>query len=112
MGNGNGAATRDAGLVGSWSRTIYFSDASGVVHSSRTRWAFGSDGRTVREVTATNLAWGYSDTVEATALWRTENDVVVITWQSPNSGTVRFRYRVEDGGSTLFLGDDQFARVG
>ena len=88
-GSGSGGNT-DSGLVGRWTRTLYFYDEFGGLHSSRTEWTFAADGGAARTVTATNWSDGWSDATVALARWRTEGGEVVITYQPPDSGTARF----------------------
>ncbi|HSJ65642.1 MAG TPA: hypothetical protein VK922_17250 [Gemmatimonadaceae bacterium] len=100
---------RDATLVGSWWRILLFTDDDGTTHASETTWRFDSDGSATRTVVASNLTYGFFDTVVAGARWRTEGGTVVITYVSPDTGTVRFAYRVR--GDTLRLDTREFLRV-
>lgn len=106
---GGGTAVRDAALVGSWWRIVLFSDDDGTTHASETTWRFESGGAATRTVVASNLTYGFFDTVVAGAQWRTEGGAVVISFSAPNSGTVRFAYRVN--GDTLRLDTREFLRV-
>lgn len=112
-GGGNGGGTNESALVGRWTRTIYFYDDFGGLHSSRTEWTFAADGGAARTVTATNWDDGWSDATVSLARWRTEGSEVVITFQPPDAGTVRFSYRFEStiDGPLLWLGSTAFFRV-
>jgi hypothetical protein len=104
-----GQPARDASLLGSWYRIVLFSGDDGTTHASETTWEFEPSGAATRTVVASNLTYGFFDTVIADARWRTERGEVVITYVAPDSGTVRFAYRVS--GDTLRLGDRAFLRV-
>jgi hypothetical protein len=104
-----GTPTRDAALVGSWWRIVLFMDGDGTTHASETTWRFDPGGSATRTVVASNLTFGFFDTVVAGARWRTEGGDVVITYSAPDSGTVRFAYRVS--GDTLTLDTRAFVRV-
>lgn len=108
-GSPSGPIERDAALVGSWWRILVFTDEDGTVHSSETTWRFDATGNATRTVVATNLTHGFFDTVVAGARWRTEGGDVVITFVPPNSGTVRFAYRVT--ADTLLLDTRAFLRL-
>jgi hypothetical protein len=112
-GTGSGGGNVDSGLVGRWTRTIYFYDEFGGLHSSRTEWTFAADGSAARTVTATNWSDGWSDATVSLARWRTEAGEVVITYQLPDAGTARFAYRFENtiDGPLLWLGATAFFRV-
>lgn len=107
-GGPSGPVERDAVLLGSWWRILVFTDEDGTAHSSETIWRFDADGEASRTVVATNLTYGFFDTVVAGARWRTEGGDVVITFVAPNSGTVRFAYRVS--ADTLLLDTRAFLR--
>lgn len=104
----SGPVERDAVLVGSWWRILLFTDDDGTAHASETTWRFESDGDAMRTVVASNLTYGFFDTVIAGARWRTEGGDVVITFVAPDSGTVRFAYRVS--ADTLVLDTRAFLR--
>jgi hypothetical protein len=95
--------------VGSWWRIVLFSDDDGTTHASETTWRFETSGAATRTVVASNLTYGFFDTVVASAQWRTEGGAVVISFSAPDSGTVRFAYRVS--GDTLRLDTREFLRV-
>ena len=105
---GPGPVERDAVLIGSWWRIVLFTDDDGTAHASETTWRFATDGAATRTVVASNLTYGFFDTVVADAQWRTEGGEVVITFIAPNSGTVRFAYRVS--ADTLVLDARAFLR--
>lgn len=105
---GPGPAERDGVLVGSWWRIVLFTDDDGTAHASETTWRFTTDGAASRTVVASNLTYGFFDTVRADAQWYTEGGEVVITFIAPNSGTVRFAYRVS--ADTLMLDSRAFLR--
>ncbi len=107
-GSPSGPVERDALLLGSWWRILVFTDDDGTAHSSETTWRFDADGDATRTVVATNLTHGFFDTVVAGARWRTEGGDVVITFVAPDSGTVRFAYRVT--ADTLLLDTRAFLR--
>lgn len=105
-----GQTVRDAALVGSWWRILLFTDEDGTAHASETTWRFDSGGSASRTVVATNLTFGFFDTVVANARWHTESGgTVVITFVAPDSGTVRFAYRISR--DTLVLDTRAFLRV-
>ena len=104
----SGPVERDAVLVGSWWRILLFTDADGTAHASETTWRFDSNGDATRTVVASNLTFGFFDTVVAGARWRTEGGDVVITFVAPDSGAVRFAYRVS--ADTLVLDTRAFLR--
>lgn len=113
-GSGGGGGTQSSSaLVGRWNRIIYFYDAFGSLHSSETEWVFAADGSAARTVITRNLSEGFADAAVLLARWRVEGSEVVITYQPPNAGTVRFGYRFEASsvGTLLFLGETQFVRV-
>ena len=106
-------ASLDPALFGVWRRTLYFQGVDGSTNSSETSWRFSPDGFAVRTVVARNLTFGYADAVHAVALWRVEAGAVVLTFQPPDAGTVRFAYAVDRvGGGVLVLGRERYARVG
>lgn len=107
--NGTGTVTRDAALVGSWWRVVIFVADDGTAHASETTWRFDPAGSAARTVVATNLTYGFFDSVVVQARWRTEGATAVITYLTPDTGTVRFAYRVS--GDTLLLGDREFLRA-
>ena len=108
-GSSSGQVERDAALLGSWWRILLFTDDDGTAHASETTWRFEADGDATRTVVATNLTYGFFDTVVAGARWRTEGGAVVITFVAPDSGTVRFAYRVR--ADTLVLDTRAFVRL-
>lgn len=108
-GSGGGPASRDAVLVGSWWRIVLFTDDHGTSHASETTWQFAASGSATRTVVATNLTFGFFDTVVTQASWRTEGGEVVITYDSPGSGTARFAYSIRD--DTLLLDTRAFVRL-
>ena len=112
-GTGGGGSQASSALVGRWNRIIYFYDAFGSLHSSETEWLFAADGSAARTVITRNLSEGFADAAVLLARWRVEGSEVVITYQPPNTGTVRFGYRFEASaaGTLLFLGETQFVRV-
>ena len=105
-GGSNGAL--DARLVGRWSRTILFQDQTGAVNASPTSWRFGSDAAASRAVVATNLTFGFVDSVVTPARWRIDGGRIVITFLPAGTGGVRFDYRLD--GSILILGGLPFER--
>lgn len=88
---------------------MLFTDENGTLHASETTWDFAASGTATRTVVASNLTYGFFDSVVAGARWRTEGGTVVITYVSPDSGTVRFAYRVS--GDTLVMDTRAFLRV-
>ena len=112
-GGGGGGSQASSALVGRWNRIIYFYDTFGSLHSSETEWVFAADGSAARTVITRNLSEGFADAAVLLARWRVEGSEVVIAYQPPNTGTVRFRYRFEASavGTLLFLGETQFVRV-
>lgn len=112
-GAGGGGSQSSSALVGRWNRIIYFYDNFGSLHSSETEWIFAADGSAARTVITRNLTEGFADAAVLLARWRVEGSEVVIAYQPPNTGTVRFGYRFEASsvGTLLFLGETQFVRV-
>ena len=108
-GGPGGQITRDAALVGSWWRILLFTEDDGTTHASETTWRFDAGGGATRTVVATNLTYGWFDTVVTGARWRTEGGSVVIAYETPDGGTVRFAYRVS--GDTLVLDTRAFVRI-
>ena len=110
------ASTRgalDPALFGLWRRTVYFEGTDGSTNSSETSWRFSPDGLAARTVVARNLSYGYADAVRAVATWRVEGGTVVIAFEPPDRGTVRFAYAVDRaGGDVLVLGRERYLRVG
>ena len=110
---GAAAGALDPALFGLWRRTVYFEGADGSANSSETTWRFSADGLAARTVVARNLSYGYVDAVRAAAAWRAEGGTVVIAFQPPDRGTVRFGYAVDRvGGDVLVLGRERYLRVG
>ena len=113
--NGTGTATSgtssaglDPRLVGHWSRTVLLQDNTGAVHASRTSWRFGSDALATRAVVASNLTFGFVDSLVTRARWRVDGGQVVISYLPAGSGDARFDYRFQ--GATLILGGIPFDR--
>ena len=113
---GAAGATRgalDPALFGAWRRTLYFEGTDGSTNSSETTWRFAPDGLATRTLVARNLSYGYADAVRAAATWRVEGGTVVIAFEPPDRGTVRFGYAVDRvGGDVLVLGRERYVRVG
>lgn len=107
IGGGDGGAT--AALVGSWSSTITFAEAGGVVHQSQTIWRFGSDGNATRTVIARNLTYGYFDVTSTKARWRVLGQFLEITYLEPSVSVARFEYRVDR--NSLVIGTTVFVRL-
>ena len=112
-GGGGGGSQTSSALVGRWSRVLFFFDMFGSLHSSETEWVFSADGSAARTVITRNITEGFADATVAFARWRAEGNDVVITYQPPDAGTVRFSFRFESSasGTLLFLGETQFLRV-
>ena len=106
-GGTSGGAT-DARLVGEWSRTVLFQDATGAVHASRTTWRFALDASASRAVVASNLTFGLVDSVVTPARWRIQGGRLALSYLPPTSGEVLFEYRFE--GGILLLGGLPFER--
>lgn len=107
-GDGGVTALGDA-LVGTWRRIIFFIDDAGVPRSSETTWRFDASGTTARSVVARDLSSGLSDAVVITGSWHVENAEVVVTFDPPAGGQVRFSASV--AGDTLFLASQPYMRV-
>lgn len=108
-GSTDDGGTTASALVGRWSHQEIF-DALGQTHSSETIWDFAGNGTATRTVIATNLTGGIADAVVAHARWALQGSSIVITFLSPDSGTVIFRVRIV--GSTLTLDGRDFRRTG
>ena len=104
-GSGGGVAGR---LVGHWSRTVLLQDHFGAIHASRTSWRFGSDASATRTVVSSNLTFGFVDSVVTRAQWRVQGSQLVISYQAPGAGDVRFDYLLQ--GATLLLDGLPFER--
>ena len=88
---------------------MLFTDDDGTSHASETTWQFSASGSATRTVVATNLTFGFFDTVVDHASWRTEGGTVLISYDSPGLGTARFAYQVRD--ETLLLESRAFVRL-
>lgn len=112
-GGAGGGSQASSALVGRWNRIVYFYDAFGSLHSSETEWVFAADGSAARTVITRNLTEGFADASVLLARWRVEGSEVVISYQPPDAGTVRFGYRFEGSsvGTLLYLGETQFVRA-
>ena len=105
---GTPGSALDARLVGQWSRTTLFQDNGGAVHASRTTWRFRSDASATRAVVASNLTFGFVDSVVTHARWRIVGGRLALSFQPPASGDVLFDYRLD--GAVLHLGGFPFDR--
>ena len=106
----SGSHSGQQALIGLWTRVVVITDNVGDTHSSRTTWEFRSDGSATRTVVAQNLSLGVSDVITARATWRTEGSTLVITFQSPDSGTSRFSFAIFS--DVLTLDGRDFVRIG
>jgi hypothetical protein len=113
VGGGRGGGTIAPALVGRWSRYVFLDDGYGGLATSETSWDFSADSIATRALVTSGGAWAYPLVSISTARWRTEGNVVVVRYVSPDTGTVRFRWRVErrTDGDLLFLDETAFARV-
>ena len=107
-GGTSGTTATDGRLVGQWSRTVLFQDNSGAVQSSRTTWRFRSDASATRSVVASNLTFGFVDSVVTRARWRIQGGRLALSFLAPASGETLFDYRID--GATLVLGGLPFER--
>ena len=107
-GGTSGSTATDQRLIGQWSRTVLFQDNSGAVQSSRTTWRFRSDASATRSVVASNLTFGFVDSVVTHARWRIQGGRLALSFLAPASGDVLFDYRFD--GATLVLGGLPFER--
>lgn len=98
----------DSRLVGQWSRTMLFQDQTGAVHASRTTWRFRADASATRAVVASNLTFGFVDSVVTYARWRVVGGRLALSFQPPAAGDLLFDYRFE--GAVLHLGGIPFDR--
>ena len=112
-GTGGTSSAGDLALLGSWRRTLVFSDAFGITRTSETTWTFASQGTAARIVVATNLVDGASDALVTLAHWRTQGRSVVIDFLAPDTGQATFEWRIERDvlGDILFLDATAFRRV-
>lgn len=112
IGTGGGTSA-DQQLLGRWARTVYWEDGYGGWNTSETTWDFTPDSVAARVNVARNTTFNtYSSTV-STARWHTEGTQLVIRYVSPDTGTVRFGYRVERRADAdyLWLDEIPFVRV-
>ena len=107
-GTGTSGGSIDSRLVGQWSRTLVFQDNSGAIQASRTTWRFASDASATRAVVASNITFGFVDSVVTHAQWRIRGGRLAITFLPPASGEVLFDYRFD--GARLLLGGLPFDR--
>ena len=105
---GVSGGTIDTRLVGQWSRTVIFQDAAGAIQASRTTWRFGSNAVATRAVVASNLTFGFVDSVVTYARWRVAGGRLALSFLPPASGDVLFDYRLD--GAVLHLGGIPFDR--
>jgi hypothetical protein len=105
---GTGGARIDPSLVGTWRRTLLFTDDIGAALSAETIWTFRSDGGARRDIITRNFTTGISDRTVTLAGWVTEGDVLVITFTGFDQGTIRLPYRIV--GGVLILGGQEFFR--
>jgi hypothetical protein len=105
-----GSSSTTAAIVGTWQRTIIFTDDFGFVQSSETTWRFTSDGAATRTVVARNLTTGAFDTVVTQATWTIDGTTVVLQFTAPNTGETRLSFSVQN--TTLILAGFSFSRVG
>lgn len=107
-GTGTSGGSIDPRLVGQWSRTLVFQDNTGAIQASRTTWRFASDASATRAVVASNLTFGFVDSVVTHARWRIRGGRLAVTFLPPSSAEVLFEYRLE--GTRLLLGGLPFDR--
>ena len=98
----------DTRLVGQWSRTVLFQDNTGAIQASRTTWRFRSDAFASRAVVASNLTFGFVDSVVTHARWRIQGGRLALSFLAPAAGEILFEYRFD--GPTLLLGGLPFDR--
>jgi hypothetical protein len=106
----SGTPSASSGLVGTWRRILFFNDVSGAALSSETTWTFRGDGTATRVVIARNYTAGTADQLVATARWAVDGTTLVVTFVSPDPGTVRFPFQVD--GSILVLAGQAYNRQG
>lgn len=95
-------------VVGTWTRTLAFSDGFGGFNTSETTWTFAPTGVATRLVIARNLAAALADTVATRGTWNTSGDQLTFSFDPPLTGAVSYRYRVVP--DTLYLDELAFAR--
>jgi hypothetical protein len=112
-GTGSSAQARDEALLGTWSRTLLTTGASGFLLSSETRWTFAADGGVERRVVTYDYGFGLGDQVITTGTWTTDAGSITIRFDAPLGGSVSFAYRVTATleGALLALDDLVFQRV-
>jgi hypothetical protein len=114
-GNGGGGGPgSDSPLVGRWRHQLLFVDGMGIVRGSVTIWRFAADSTATKTVIATNFSAGLEDTLISNATWSVTGSSVDIRFLLPDTGTVRFDWRVERIGADtiLTLSGTDFARIG
>ena len=108
-GNPPADRPRDAALIGTWRRSLYFTDDAGNAYLSETTWTFRSSGDATRTVVAVSFDRGFADRIVSHARWTASGGELVVTWLPPRTGTTRLEYRAE--AFRLMLGGDVFLRV-
>lgn len=106
---GGGGPTVNAGIEGTWQRTLVFFDDFGYLHSSETTWAFSAGGQAQRTIVTTNVTLGAADTSLTLARWRLNGTNLIIDFTAPTPGTITLEARVQ--GTTLFLAGQEYQRV-
>ena len=113
LSGGGGTTTTTAGPVGRWTRTLVFEDGWGGYASSETTWDFARDSIATRVNVARNITFGTTEVFVATARWSVDGTVMTVRYVTPDTGTVRFRWRVDRfaDGDVLWLDDTPFVRA-
>ncbi len=103
---GSAAGARE--VVGTWTRTLAFSDGFGGFNTSETTWTFAPTGAATRLVIARNLGAAVADTVTTRGTWTSSGNQLTFSFDPPLTGAVSYRYRIVP--DTLYLDDLAFAR--
>lgn len=113
LSGGGGTPATTAGPVGRWTRTLVFEDGWGGYASSETTWDFARDSIATRVNVARNITFGTNEVFVSTARWWVDGTVMTVRFVTPDTGTVRFRWRVDRfaDGDVLWLDDTPFVRA-
>ena len=112
LSGGGGTTPATAGPLGRWVRTLVFEDGWGGYATSETTWEFARDSIATRVNVARNITFGTSEVFVSTARWHVDGTVMTVRYVTPDTGTVRFRWRVDRyaDGDVLWLDDTPFVR--
>lgn len=104
-----GAEDPGAQLVGTWRRTVFFTDDFGISHSNETTFRFDEGGAVTRVQIDRNLIEGFASTLTSVGTWSLEGSNVVIDFVTPSSFRLQLSWRIV--GDTLELAGQSYLRV-